>query len=281
MTPRSRASSCRHWRAGRPGPRIGARAAWRGTAASRPRAWAHLARLRLCNRIGGRPSSCPRIHCLSNKVRDIVGLYLAPPDRTVVLCVDEKTQVQALDRTQPLLPMRPGQVERPPMITRARHDIVVRRSRYRHRPGHRPLLPAPPRGRIPQVSGCGRSGCPGRSRYPPGAHGTRRCCGAHQHVARRHNQPAQQSGAAHRRDQRRGREPVCGDRQDDTGVDAIANGGDLRMPACLIGDNATGKHAERLHRQIERQCQAGDRERYAKEGAGERGYREIADAAAR
>jgi transposase len=46
------------------------------------------------------------------KVRDIVGLYLNPPDRALVLCVDEKSQVQALDRTQPLLPMRPGQVER-------------------------------------------------------------------------------------------------------------------------------------------------------------------------
>lgn len=46
------------------------------------------------------------------KVRDIVGLYLNPPDRAVVLCVDEKSQIQALDRTQPLLPMRPGQIER-------------------------------------------------------------------------------------------------------------------------------------------------------------------------
>jgi transposase len=46
------------------------------------------------------------------KVRDIVGLYLNPPDRALVLCVDEKAQIQALDRTQPLLPMRPGQVER-------------------------------------------------------------------------------------------------------------------------------------------------------------------------
>lgn len=46
------------------------------------------------------------------KVRDIVGLYLNPPDRAVVLCVDEKSQIQALDRTQPLLPLRPGQVER-------------------------------------------------------------------------------------------------------------------------------------------------------------------------
>jgi transposase len=47
-----------------------------------------------------------------DKVRDIVGLYLSPPDRAMVLCVDEKSQIQALDRTQPLLPMRPGQVER-------------------------------------------------------------------------------------------------------------------------------------------------------------------------
>jgi transposase len=46
------------------------------------------------------------------KVRDIVGLYLDPPDRALVLCVDEKTQIQALDRTQPVLPMRPGQAER-------------------------------------------------------------------------------------------------------------------------------------------------------------------------
>ncbi len=46
------------------------------------------------------------------KVRDIVGLYLNPPDKALVLCVDEKSQIQALDRTQPILPMRPGQAER-------------------------------------------------------------------------------------------------------------------------------------------------------------------------
>jgi transposase len=46
------------------------------------------------------------------KVRDIVGLYLAPPDRALVLCVDEKSQIQALDRSQPLLPLMPGQAER-------------------------------------------------------------------------------------------------------------------------------------------------------------------------
>src|SRR4051812_42820173 len=42
------------------------------------------------------------------KVRDLVGLYMSPPERAIVLCVDEKSQVQALDRTQPLLPMTPG-----------------------------------------------------------------------------------------------------------------------------------------------------------------------------
>lgn len=52
------------------------------------------------------------------KVRDVVGLYLAPPDKAIVLSVDEKSQVQALDRTQPLLPMTPGQAER------GTHDYV-------------------------------------------------------------------------------------------------------------------------------------------------------------
>lgn len=47
-----------------------------------------------------------------DKVRDIVGLYLHPPDRALVLSVDEKSQIQALDRTAPILPLRPGQAER-------------------------------------------------------------------------------------------------------------------------------------------------------------------------
>jgi transposase len=46
------------------------------------------------------------------KVRDIVGLYLNPPHKALVLCVDEKSQIQALDRSQPVLPMRVGQAER-------------------------------------------------------------------------------------------------------------------------------------------------------------------------
>jgi transposase len=50
------------------------------------------------------------------KVRDVVGLYVSPPEHAVVLCVDEKSQIQALDRSQPMLPMRPGQP------TRRSHD---------------------------------------------------------------------------------------------------------------------------------------------------------------
>src|SRR3954449_560348 len=46
------------------------------------------------------------------KVRDVVGLYLNPPERAVVFCVDEKSQIQALDRTQPILPLVPGTPER-------------------------------------------------------------------------------------------------------------------------------------------------------------------------
>lgn len=49
---------------------------------------------------------------LEAKVRDVVGLYLNPPQNAVVLCVDEKSQIQALDRTQPILPLRPGLPEK-------------------------------------------------------------------------------------------------------------------------------------------------------------------------
>ena len=55
---------------------------------------------------------------LEAKVRDVVGLYLDPPAKAVVLCVDEKSQIQALDRTAPILPLRPGLPER------ATHDYV-------------------------------------------------------------------------------------------------------------------------------------------------------------
>ncbi len=96
-----------------------------------PPAGTHWSVRKLAKAVGLSPSSVQRIWAahglkphlrktfkLSNdkrfveKLRDIVGLYLDPPDRALVLCVDEKSQIQALDRTQPLLPMRPGQPER-------------------------------------------------------------------------------------------------------------------------------------------------------------------------
>jgi transposase len=49
---------------------------------------------------------------LVGKVTDVVGLYLAPPENAIVLCVDEKSQIQALDRTAPILPLQPGLAER-------------------------------------------------------------------------------------------------------------------------------------------------------------------------
>ena len=77
----------------------------------------HMAISRIWHTFGLQPhrtetfklSNDPR---LVEKVRDIVGLYLDPPTQAAVFCVDEKPQIQALDRTQPLLPMQPGQIER-------------------------------------------------------------------------------------------------------------------------------------------------------------------------
>ena len=96
-----------------------------------PEGATHWSRERMAKRVGVSPSTVGRVwregrlkpHLtetfkysndpdLVAKVIDVVGLYLAPPERAVVLSVDEKTQIQALDRTQPMLPLRPGQVER-------------------------------------------------------------------------------------------------------------------------------------------------------------------------
>lgn len=72
---------------------------------------------RVWQRLDVRPHRVERFK-LSNdphfgeKVRDVVGLYLDPPDQALVLCVDEKSQIQALDRTRPILPLRPGLPER-------------------------------------------------------------------------------------------------------------------------------------------------------------------------
>ena len=77
------------------------------------------------------------------KVRDVVGLYLDPPERAVVLCVDEKSQIQALDRTAPILPMLPGTPERATHdYKRAGHLEPLRRAGPRDRQGDRLAAPA-------------------------------------------------------------------------------------------------------------------------------------------
>ena len=72
----------------------------------------HLAGLRPEAAPAPRPSSSRPTRSSSRRSATSSGLYLSPPERAIVLCVDEKSQVQALDRTQPLLPMTPGQAER-------------------------------------------------------------------------------------------------------------------------------------------------------------------------
>lgn len=98
---------------------------------SKPRGATHWSRRLLAKELGVSPATVNRVwrafglqphraetFTLSNdplfieKVRDVVGLYMSPPENAVVLCVDEKSQIQALDRTQPLLPMAPGSPQR-------------------------------------------------------------------------------------------------------------------------------------------------------------------------
>ena len=94
-----------------------------------------------------RRSSSPPTRELEAKIRDVVGLYLDPPEKAVVLSIDEKSQIQALDRTAPILPLRPGLPEK------ATHDYVRHGTTTlfaalggRDREGHRRLLPAAPLG---------------------------------------------------------------------------------------------------------------------------------------
>ena len=81
---------------------------------------------------------------LEGKIRDVVGLYLHPPEKAVVLCVDEKPQLQALERTAPVLPVRRpprgGQLRLPP----ARHHDPVRRAGRAHWPSTGAMQATPP-----------------------------------------------------------------------------------------------------------------------------------------
>jgi len=104
---------------------------------------------------------------LEARITDVAGLYLNPPDNAVVVCVDEKSQVQALERSQPILPMRPGIPERQ-THDYARHGVtcLFRRAQYRHRPGHRRLLPPPSPPGVPALPQEGRHRLPGAGTPP-------------------------------------------------------------------------------------------------------------------
>ena len=98
---------------------------WSTRSLARETKWSHDTISRVWRAFGLQPHRQDKFKLSTDpffveKVRDIVGLYLSPPARALVLCVDEKSQCQALERSQPLLPLRPGQPER------ATHDY------YRH-----------------------------------------------------------------------------------------------------------------------------------------------------
>ena len=103
------------------------------------------------------------------KVRDIVGLYLNPPDHAMVLCVDEKSQIQALNRTQPTLPMGLGYAEGYTHDLRpAWHDDAVCRPGHRHGAGVRAVPEAAPPQGVPVVPAPDRPGGAGGVGHPPG-----------------------------------------------------------------------------------------------------------------
>ena len=81
----------------------------------------------------------------ADKLTDIVGLYVDPPAHAVVLSIDEKSQIQALDRTQPGLPIKPGRCQTMTHdLQAARHHDLVRRAQRARRHSDRPLHAAPP-----------------------------------------------------------------------------------------------------------------------------------------
>jgi len=100
------------------------------------------------------PARSAKGHGTVEKVRDIVGLYLNPPVKAVVLCVDEKTQIQALDRTQPLLPMGLGYIE----------GVTPGRG---HRCGNRRVQTGAPAAGVSEFPTADRQGSPTRARRAP------------------------------------------------------------------------------------------------------------------
>src|SRR4051812_15518157 len=92
--------------------RIGRRARWPRKSGSPRTPCCGSGTHSACSRTARTPFKLSSDPQFVEKVHDVVGLYLNPPERAVVLCVDEKSQIQALDRTQPILPLLPGTPER-------------------------------------------------------------------------------------------------------------------------------------------------------------------------
>jgi hypothetical protein len=94
------------------------------------------------------------------KVTDVVGLYLAPPQDVVVLCVDEKSQIQALDRTAPMLPLQPGLPERRTHTTTSGTAPPPCSRPWRSPPGRSPRPVSPDTGTRSSCGSCARSPAP-------------------------------------------------------------------------------------------------------------------------
>ena len=111
-TPRWRRWWCAPWKRSRRAPRTGPSGSWPARWGSRRPACTASGGRSACSRGGPRPQDLYPDPLLIDKIRDVVGLYLAPPANAAVFAVDEKPQIQALERTAPVLPMIPGVPER-------------------------------------------------------------------------------------------------------------------------------------------------------------------------
>jgi len=123
------------------------------------------------------PTACSRLSkdpAFGAKLKDIAGLYVDPPAHAVVLSVDEKSQIQALDRTQPGLPMKRGRAGTMTHDYTPRHHHAVRRARRLGGKDHRPLHATPPPSGVHSLPQCHRGRGAGRQlRHPQTPEGQR------------------------------------------------------------------------------------------------------------
>ncbi len=120
-----------------------------------------------CSRIARRPSSFPSDPLFETRSAILSASALSPPNRALVLSVDEKSQIQALDREQPVLPMMLSVPERRTLLLYPSwYDFVICRARCRLGFCHRQMLQAPPRDRISRLPQADRRSGSQRPRRP-------------------------------------------------------------------------------------------------------------------